>query len=96
MYIQVASYRLGAGSKDDLVRRVEEGNIPVVREVPGFRGYDALEAGDGVVASVLLFDDKSGVEEAENRLAAWIEKTMEEFEVTPLDVVVGEVIARSD
>jgi hypothetical protein len=96
MFIQVASYRLGSGSTADLVRRVEEGNIPVIREVPGFRGYYALDAGDGVVASVILYDDKSGAEEAENRLADWIEKTMEEFQVTPLDVLDGEVIASSE
>jgi len=95
MYIQVASYRLGSGSTDELARRVEEGNIPVVRDVPGFRGYYALDVGDGVVASVLLFDDKSGVEEAENRLESWIAQTMTDFQVTPLDVLEGEVIASS-
>jgi hypothetical protein len=95
MYIQVASYRLGSGSIDELVRRIEEGNLPVVRTVPGFLAYHAFDAGDGVVASVLLFKSRSGVEEAERRLAEWIEKTVEEFEVEPLDVREGNVIASS-
>ena len=95
MYVQVASYRLGSGSTAELVRRIEEGNIPVVRDVPGFVGYYAFEAADRVVASVLIVEGRSGVEDAEKRLADWIEKTVEEFQVTPLDVLEGDVIADS-
>jgi hypothetical protein len=95
MYIQVASYRLGSGSIDELVRRIEEGNLPVVRTVPGFLAYHAFDAGDRVVASVLLFESRSGVEEAEKRLAEWIEKTVDEFDVEPLDVREGTVIVSS-
>jgi hypothetical protein len=94
MYVQVASYRLGSGSVADLATRIEEGNLPVVESVPGFAAYYAFDAGDGVVASVLVFDSRSGVEEAERRLAGWIEETVEEFHVTPLDVLEGEGIAR--
>jgi hypothetical protein len=47
------------------------------------------------VASVLLFENRSGVEEAEKRLADWIEKTIEEFGVEPLHVLEGDVIASS-
>jgi len=95
MHVQVASYRLGSGSIADLARRVEEGNIPVVRDVPGFLAYYAIDAGEGVVASVLVFEDAAGAAEAENRLADWIESTMTEFAVTPLDVLQGPVFASS-
>ena len=93
MYVQVASYRLGSGSTTDLATRINEGNLPVVSNVPGFVAYYGFDAGDGVVASVSIFDDKAGVEEAERRLGDWIEKTVEEFDVTPLDVLEGDVIA---
>jgi hypothetical protein len=95
MYIQVASYRLGSGSIAELVQRIEHGNLPVVRALPGFVAYHAFEAADGVVASVLLFESRSGVEEAERHLAAWIEETVEHFQVTPLGVLEGSVIASS-
>jgi hypothetical protein len=95
VYVQVASYRIGSGTTPELVERIEEGNIPVVREVPGFVAYYAFDAGEGVATSVSIFEDKAGVEEAEARLGSWIEQTMQEFEVTPLDVLEGDVIARS-
>jgi len=92
MYVLVARYRLGKGSPDDLVPRIREGNLPVMREVSGFVEYYALRLSDDEVASVSVFRDRSGAEEAENQLAAWIEQTVEEFDVTPLDVIEGEVL----
>lgn len=93
--VQVASYRLGSGSTAELARRIEEGNVPVVRAVPGFVSYHAFEAGEGIVASVLVFESQSGIDEAERRLSGWIENTMDEFEVEPLAVLEGDVFASS-
>jgi hypothetical protein len=42
MYVQVARYTLGTKSADDLVPKIEEGNLPVMREVPGFVEYYGL------------------------------------------------------
>jgi hypothetical protein len=64
-----------------------------MREVPGFIDYYAFDAGRGVVASVSVFEDRTGVEEAERRLADWIERTIAEFEISPGDVSEGEVFA---
>jgi hypothetical protein len=95
MYIQVASYRLGSGSASELAKRIEEGNLPVVRSVPGFVSYQAFDAGDGVVASVLVFESPSGIEQAEERLAGWIEQTTADFQVEPLALLEGDVFASS-
>ena len=95
MRVQVASYRLGTGTTADLARRIEEGNLPVIRGVPGFVSYYAFDAEEGVVASVLLFENQSGLEQAEERLAGWIEQTMDEFDVEPLAVLEGDVFASS-
>ena len=92
MYVQVARYKLGAKSADELVPRIEQGNLPVMREVPGFVEYYALRLADNEVASVAVFHDRSGVEEAENRLADWIEQTVKEFDITPGEVSEGEVL----
>ncbi len=92
MYVQVARYKLGRGSAEDLVPKISEGNLPVMRGVSGFVEYYALRLADDEVASVAVFRDRSGVEEAENKLAAWIERTVEEFEVTPGEVTEGEVL----
>jgi hypothetical protein len=93
MYVQVAHYKLGAGTADDLRPRVEEGPVQVMREVPGFVDYYAFDAGEGVVASVSVFADRSGVEEAERRLADWIEQTVGALDISPGEISEGEVFA---
>ena len=93
MYVQFSQYRLGAGSVQELVESVEEGNLPLMRQVPGMRDYYAIDVGDGVVASVIVFEDRTGAEEAERMLADWVEETVARFEITPGPVIEGEVIA---
>ena len=93
MYVQVAHYRLGTGAVEDLRSRVEEGPVKVMREVPGFVDYYAFDSGNGVVASVSVFADRFGVEEAERRLAGWIEETAGHFDISPGEVSEGDVFA---
>ena len=93
MYVQVAHYALGAGSVEDLRSRVEEGPVTVMGEVPGFVDYYAFDAGHGVVASVSVFAERSGLEEAERRLAEWIEATVSALDISPGEVNEGEVFA---
>ena len=93
MYVQVAHYKLGSGTVDDLRSRVEEGPVKVMRAMPGFVDYYAFDAGDGAVASVSVFADRSGVEEAERRLAEWIEATVSALDISPGEVSEGEVFA---
>lgn len=64
-----------------------------MHEVAGFIEYYAFDAGEGVVASGSVFEDRCGVEEAERRLADWVERTIADFQISPGDVSEGEVLA---
>jgi hypothetical protein len=73
MYVTVRRYEMGAGSRGagavrELMRRCDENLVPVIAEVDGFRGYYALDAGAGIIATVSIFDHEGGAEEA-NKLA---------------------------
>jgi len=93
VYVQVAHYKLGTGLVEDLRSRVEQGPVKVMGELPGFVDYYAFDAGDGVVASVNVFADRSSLEEAERRLVEWIEQTVSDFDISPGAVSEGEVFA---
>jgi hypothetical protein len=93
MYVEVAHYKLGRGSVEELRSRVEHGPVKLMAEVPGFIDYYAFEASAGVVASVSVFADRSGRDWAEERLGEWIEQTTSEFDISPGDVTEGEVFA---
>jgi len=59
---------MDAEAVDELMRRVEEGFVPIISNAPGFIAYYALDAGEGVVASISIFTDQAGAEES-NRMA---------------------------
>ena len=93
MYVQVAHYRLGAGSVQQLADDVREGPLKVMREVPGFVEYYAFDTGGGLVASVTVFESQGGVEEADRRLSAWVEATIAKFDISPGEATEGAVFA---
>jgi hypothetical protein len=73
MYATVRRYDMGAGSRGagavtELMRRCDEELVPIVSEVEGFNGYYAVDGGDGVIATISIFDHESGAEQA-NKLA---------------------------
>ena len=42
--------------KSELVKKVDEGLLPKLSQLPGFHGYTFIDAGDGVMTSVGFFD----------------------------------------
>jgi hypothetical protein len=69
MYATVKRYELGAGSRGvgaikEVMRRCEEELLPKVKEVEGFSSFYVVDAGDGFVASVSIFEHQAGAEES--------------------------------
>ena len=44
------------GSAEELVRRVRESFLPMLREMQGFRGYYLLDGGPDVLITISMFD----------------------------------------
>jgi hypothetical protein len=56
---------------DELIRKVNETLIPRLSELPGFMGYYLMEAGEGTVRSISLFDTSSQAEDSTRVAAEW-------------------------
>jgi len=91
MYVSVRRYKMEPGSVDELMRRVEEGFVPIVSKGPGFVAYYALDAGDGVVASISVFEDQAGAEESNRMAADWVKENLAALLPNPPEVTAGEV-----
>ncbi len=91
MYVSVRRYEMHPLAVDELMQRVEEGFAPIISKAPGFIAYLALDAGDGVVASVSMFADQAGAEES-NRLAAdYVRANLASLVPNPPEITAGEV-----
>ena len=54
--------------------RVSGSFMPLISKLPGLVAYYWIDAGDGVMASVSLFEDRAGAEESVAVAAEWIRK----------------------
>jgi hypothetical protein len=92
MFAIIRKFTLARGSAEKVAKRVRDSFVPVLRELPGFRGYYLLDGGPDVLISVRVFDS---VEEAltSNEIAAtWIRNIVLEFTKGMPEVMAGNVL----
>jgi hypothetical protein len=78
---------------EDVTRRVNEELVPILSQLPGFVAYCALHTGGDAVASITVFDDQAGADEATRRVAAWVKERLASVVPNPPQFTAGKVIA---
>ncbi len=79
---------------DELGRKVNEGLLPKLSELPGFKGYVLMDAGNGAVSSITLFETSSQADDSNRAAAAWTqEEDLGELIPNAPKVTVRKVIA---
>jgi len=82
---------------NEVASKVEQTLVPQLRELPGFAGYYLIEAGNGVLSSLGLFETSTQGDESTKVVAKWI--TDENFsKVIPNapKITSGKVVAQSN
>ena len=76
MYAALRQAKAKAGVAEELARRIKEGAIPIVSDVPGFKGYYVVYAPDDTVTTISLFTDHAAAEESNRRILDWIRREL--------------------
>ena len=82
---------------NEIVSNLNETLVPRLRELPGFSGYYLLDAGNGVLSSIGLFETSEQADESTKLVAKWI--TDENFHTAIPNapkITSGKVVAHSD
>jgi hypothetical protein len=80
---------------DELTKKVNEKLIPSLSKLQGFSGYYLIEAGNGVMTSVSLFDTSAHADESTRLASDWVrDEKLEAALPNPPKITFGEVIAR--
>ncbi len=91
MYASIRRYQVDPGSVDEVVRQAEEGFVPIVSGAPGFNAYYLVNAGDGVVATISVFENQAGAEESNKLAADWVKDNLAALVTGPPEITAGEV-----
>jgi hypothetical protein len=89
MYTAIRRYE-GVMDTAEVPRRAVEEFSPRLRDQPGFMGYWVVDAGDGVLATISVFESETAARESTAAAAAWIrESTVGELIPNPPQVTAG-------
>ena len=70
MYGTIRRYKVSRPR--EFTEKVNASFINVIRKVPGFISYVAIDEGDGWWASVSMFESREGIDESDRAAAAWV------------------------
>lgn len=92
MYAVIRRYETDVASSDEVLRRVREEFLPIIRRGRGFVAYHVVDAGDGVIASVSIFEDHAEANEMTREAAEWVRENLAELVQGPPEIISGEVV----
>jgi hypothetical protein len=92
MYATVRRYE-GVINPSEAGRRVDESFVPLIQQIPGFVAYFWVDAGNGVMLSMSVFQDKARAEESTRKAAEWVKQNLVSLLPNPPQVTAGEVVA---
>jgi hypothetical protein len=79
----------------ELVKKAEDNLAPRLSELPGFNGYYLIDAGNGVLSSVSVFDTSAHAEESTRVASSWLrEDNLETAVPNAPKITSGEVIVQ--
>jgi hypothetical protein len=91
MYAMVRRYRMGAGSIDDLMHKVDTQYADRLQGQLGILHYQAIATGDGTIMTLTTFEDEERCRRAETA-AAGVREGLAEFRVEEIEALTGEVM----
>lgn len=94
MYTVIRRYQ-GVVDGAEVTRRAAEEFAPTLRDQPGFQGYWAIDAGDGVIATISVFDSQDAAEASTAAAATWVQENLPNQVPNPPQVTVGHTIGVS-
>ncbi len=81
MFAAIRYYRAEPPSIDEVLRRVQEEFVPVIREMTGFVSYFALVPSDREheIITVSVFEDQQSAEESNSKAVEWVAQNLSEL-----------------
>jgi hypothetical protein len=89
MYTVIRRYQ-GVVDTAEVARRAVDEFAPQLRDQPGFQGYWVVDAGDGVLATITVFETEEAAVSSTGAAATWVQENMPNLVPNPPRVTAGE------
>ena len=98
MHATIRRYEgVDAARTNDVIGSVNETLVPRLRELPGFSGYYLVEAGNGILSSVSLFETREQTDGSTKLVEKWIaDENLGTAIPNAPKITSGRVVARGD
>jgi hypothetical protein len=78
----------------ELTTKVNETLVPKLSKLDGFKGYYMIEAGNGVISSLGIFETSEQVDESTKLAASWVrDEKLETTFPNPPKITTGKVLS---
>jgi hypothetical protein len=91
MYVAVRRYE-GVTDPQKVAKVGQEGFVPIINEMPGFVAHYTLDAGDGVMIGISVFEHKDAEEQSNFRAGEFVGEHLAPLLPNPPQVTAGEVV----
>jgi hypothetical protein len=82
---------------DELVKKVSESLVPKLSKLQGFKDYYLIEAGNGTVSSLGLFETAEQADESTKVAATWVrDEKLESAFPNPPKITSGKVVTHQN
>ena len=92
MYVAVRRFE-GVRDPQKVAQVAEEGFVPIISDLPGFVAHYTVDAGDGVMVGISVFEHKAAEEESTFLAGEFVAEHLEPLMPNPPQVTAGEVVA---
>jgi len=92
MHVAIRLYD-GVSFPDEAAAKVRKEFMPIISKIPGFQEYYAVKCGKDKVASVSVFKNKPGADEATQAASTWVRKNMSRYLPNPPQSIDGDAFA---
>lgn len=94
MFAAIRYYQANPPSIDEVVRRVQEDFVPLIRDMQGFVSYFILVPSEREedIVSVSVFEDQQSAEESNSKAAEWVVQNLGELLRPSPEFASGQVV----
>jgi quinol monooxygenase YgiN len=94
MFAAIRYYQADPPSIDEVVRRVHQDFVPLIRDMQGFVSYFILVPSEREedIVSVSVFEDQQSAEESNSKAAEWVAQNLDELLRPSPEFASGQVV----